>query len=774
MARIVYWDKNGQEHNVYIGREFPEVTVGRHPDSVIRTSNGSVSRRHCTIEYTAGGIELADQNSSSGTYVNNRRIAKQRLLDGDEIYCGSFVMRFHNDDGGMTLEQDKIVVVRANLSYIDDNNEERQIWLDESNPKVIVGRAVECQIRTSDGSVSRRHSEFVYLNGSFEVVDRGSSNGTYVNGQQVQRQLLKHNDEINCGRLVVRFSLKEEFHHPATSGPMNAQVPPSGNFAPAPRSYQDLPPAQATVLPQSPHDFSAMTGIGQAAPPPIYQAQAEVAPPPVVPRHSPTPLSSSSTPVVPQGVAPDMSQVNALEGQLAEAKSERDALQKRLDEAQSDQDGRIRDLERDVTQKQVVIDSFQERYDRLKIQADEQLQQIESYRDELRQKREVIEDLQYKLSLIEEAHDRGNSQVAELIEENANLKVQVNQLERSLAESERMANLNEFELKRVRSELDGLRDMVSTEGDENADLQNELNRLRLVIDAKESQLVDNERDLKDMRQEIASYREDADRNVAEFDRLKTELESRSKRLDVLLEENQNLRQELEADSARGGNAQNQINELRRKSRDQRHRIEELEALLQEAQAVAPVESPTQPAELERISAEREAMSRRVTELERALDDASRVRGDESAQQDRLRLENRRLQDDLSRALGDLQDARRTAAAAPTPSGPSDNGAALRTAAMATYEPLNDVVSQLKNDMQLLQDYIQDIQKVYENYRRIDLTNPSSLDKIRIDKILREMDPDVTFEELHHILGECTRNSEEMKGKLLEFRDQLID
>lgn len=58
------------------------------------------------------------------------------------------------------------------------------------------------------GSVSRRHA-VILRDGDFVVLeDRGSSNGTYVNGKQLEvglQKTLEDQDEICFGRVAFRF-----------------------------------------------------------------------------------------------------------------------------------------------------------------------------------------------------------------------------------------------------------------------------------------------------------------------------------------------------------------------------------------------------------------------------------------------------------------------------------------------------------------------------------------------------------------------------------------
>ena len=68
------------------------------------------------------------------------------------------------------------------------------------------GRHPEADIFLDDVTVSRRHAEFRKNDdGNFEVVDVGSLNGTYVNREPRNSQVLEVGDEIQIGKFRLVF-----------------------------------------------------------------------------------------------------------------------------------------------------------------------------------------------------------------------------------------------------------------------------------------------------------------------------------------------------------------------------------------------------------------------------------------------------------------------------------------------------------------------------------------------------------------------------------------
>ena len=68
-----------------------------------------------------------------------------------------------------------------------------------------VGRHPEADIFFDDVTVSRRHAEITRTDASFELVDQRSLNGTYVNGERVDRAVLTNGSEVRVGKFRLNF-----------------------------------------------------------------------------------------------------------------------------------------------------------------------------------------------------------------------------------------------------------------------------------------------------------------------------------------------------------------------------------------------------------------------------------------------------------------------------------------------------------------------------------------------------------------------------------------
>ncbi len=87
-------------------------------------------------------------------------------------------------------------------------------------PVIVAGRDDECDITLGGPLVSREHCRFVASGDTYIVEDLGSSNGTHLNGEQVERQMLVEGDRIAIVPhiLVYHASDKEPLAAPASPG----------------------------------------------------------------------------------------------------------------------------------------------------------------------------------------------------------------------------------------------------------------------------------------------------------------------------------------------------------------------------------------------------------------------------------------------------------------------------------------------------------------------------------------------------------------------------
>jgi len=70
-----------------------------------------------------------------------------------------------------------------------------------------IGRHRSNSVTINDVLASKFHAAITQIEDGYLIVDRGSRNGTYVDGKRIQSQALKGNEEIRIGNTVCYFRL---------------------------------------------------------------------------------------------------------------------------------------------------------------------------------------------------------------------------------------------------------------------------------------------------------------------------------------------------------------------------------------------------------------------------------------------------------------------------------------------------------------------------------------------------------------------------------------
>nr|WTB29232.1 ATP-binding cassette domain-containing protein [Streptomyces sp. NBC_00830] len=184
--------------------------VGRDPLSDIVIDDVRVSWHHAVLRPVAGHWSLEDENSTNGTYTGGRRIHESGVGPGSVIRFG------HPADGPCAVlvgqeppspalhpaDRPSAVTMPAATGTF------RQPTTVRPRPvhTVRIGRSADNDLVVDDLTVSHRHAELrAHPDGTYEIVDLGSHNGTYLNGQLVGRAPVAAGDIVGIGH--SEFSL---------------------------------------------------------------------------------------------------------------------------------------------------------------------------------------------------------------------------------------------------------------------------------------------------------------------------------------------------------------------------------------------------------------------------------------------------------------------------------------------------------------------------------------------------------------------------------------
>ncbi|MER5275030.1 FHA domain-containing protein [Streptomyces sp. NPDC002809] len=178
-----------------------EYHVGRDPLSDIVIDDGRVSWHHAVLRPLDGRWTIEDEGSTNGTYTGGRRIHESDVGPGTLIRFG------HPEDGAQAVlrvrpapapapDRPSAVSVPAATGTFRQPTSVRPL----PSRTVRIGRGPGNDLVVDDLSVSRRHAELLsHTDGTYEIVDLGSHNGTFLNGQPADRAPVSPGDIVGIG-----------------------------------------------------------------------------------------------------------------------------------------------------------------------------------------------------------------------------------------------------------------------------------------------------------------------------------------------------------------------------------------------------------------------------------------------------------------------------------------------------------------------------------------------------------------------------------------------
>lgn len=99
MAKLILRFEQNILKEVGLGQD--DLTIGRLPDNVLQIDNLAVSGHHAKIYWDQDHYVVEDLGSLNGTYVNNQRVGKAALNNGDQVTIGKHLVQF-KDEGQKT------------------------------------------------------------------------------------------------------------------------------------------------------------------------------------------------------------------------------------------------------------------------------------------------------------------------------------------------------------------------------------------------------------------------------------------------------------------------------------------------------------------------------------------------------------------------------------------------------------------------------------------------------------------------------------------------
>lgn len=89
----------------------------------------------------------------------------------------------------------------------------------EMDSEIVIGRSSDLDMVLVEDMVSRRHARITSYNGELAIEDFGSTNGTFVNGERVNKARLKEGDRILVGTNIIKLVHRDNLDREITGMP---------------------------------------------------------------------------------------------------------------------------------------------------------------------------------------------------------------------------------------------------------------------------------------------------------------------------------------------------------------------------------------------------------------------------------------------------------------------------------------------------------------------------------------------------------------------------
>jgi ABC-type multidrug transport system ATPase subunit len=203
-------------------------------DIVFEASAVMVSRRHAAISRQNDGFTIHDNDSFNGTLVNEQRIsAPTPLYHNDEIQLGigGPVLRFDAPwriaPKGASLAGQRLIdigqqvnaaeqvgsqTIAVGVSSVSRKNSKDHFAQPQllmsltfgSKRELNIGRAETNDIKLDGLLISNCHARLLQTNSDIVIEDLNSTNGVYINGKRITRQVISPNDAVQIGSFLIK------------------------------------------------------------------------------------------------------------------------------------------------------------------------------------------------------------------------------------------------------------------------------------------------------------------------------------------------------------------------------------------------------------------------------------------------------------------------------------------------------------------------------------------------------------------------------------------
>ncbi|MFH1809208.1 MAG: DUF4388 domain-containing protein [Pseudomonadota bacterium] len=110
-----------------------------------------------------------------------------------------------------------------------------------SDKELVIGRSSDLDMVLVEDMVSRKHAKITTHDGDIVIMDLGSTNGTFVNGERIKKSRLKEGDRILIGTSIVKLINAADAALDSSRGMMPAEDQAAGKSSTMSGSIAEVP-----------------------------------------------------------------------------------------------------------------------------------------------------------------------------------------------------------------------------------------------------------------------------------------------------------------------------------------------------------------------------------------------------------------------------------------------------------------------------------------------------------------------------------------------------
>jgi len=233
MAKVLLKYKEAVIQDIALDKEL--TTIGRKPDNDIVIDNQAVSGHHALIKMEGDELVIEDLSSLNGTYLNNQKVSKAEIFNGDVILIGVHTLDVISDK--KRVMENKNFALRGRsmdetMVIAPDDKKKILSAAEKGTPEPLGGFLViegstdqkEYELKERVSTIGKESGSAIKLKGFFApklaaLVNRrkegyfitpSGGKELKVNGTAIDRRYdLKDGDIVDVGNLKLQFYIKE-------------------------------------------------------------------------------------------------------------------------------------------------------------------------------------------------------------------------------------------------------------------------------------------------------------------------------------------------------------------------------------------------------------------------------------------------------------------------------------------------------------------------------------------------------------------------------------